>query len=64
MTEIEGSVCTECERGKFYWRKYCGAYVCDTCGYHRGLARCFCGWNLYTQDDPYGDPEEILRRWG
>ena len=22
----------------------CGAKVCDECGDHQGLARCFCGW--------------------
>lgn len=22
----------------------CGAYVCGACGWHNGLARCFCGW--------------------
>lgn len=25
--------------------RYCGAYVCDDCGDHRGLARCYCGWS-------------------
>jgi hypothetical protein len=24
---------------------YCGAYVCDGCEYHDGLARCYCGWS-------------------
>lgn len=23
----------------------CGAWVCDTCENHVGLARCFCGWS-------------------
>lgn len=25
---------------------YCGVEVCDKCGDHKGLARCYCGWNL------------------
>lgn len=24
---------------------YCGAHVCDECGDHKGLARCYCGWS-------------------
>ena len=28
----------------------CGAYVCDTCGAHVGLARCFCGWSASGGD--------------
>jgi hypothetical protein len=23
----------------------CGAAICDSCGWHKGLARCFCGWS-------------------
>ncbi len=30
--------------GKMEWRDYCGANVCNECGFHEGLARCFCGW--------------------
>jgi hypothetical protein len=26
--------------------KYCGANVCDACGQHQGMARCYCGWSL------------------
>lgn len=27
---------------------HCGVMVCenDECGYHDGLARCYCGWSL------------------
>ena len=25
--------------------RYCGARVCDDCGDHKGLARCYCGWS-------------------
>lgn len=31
---------------QYEWSAYCGARVCALCGDHRGLARCFCGWNL------------------
>lgn len=24
--------------------RYCGARVCDRCGDHQGLVRCYCGW--------------------
>ncbi len=40
----EGTKCTRCSKGKFYWERGCGALVCDECDYHKGLARCFCGW--------------------
>ena len=25
--------------------RYCGARVCEDCGEHRNLDRCFCGWS-------------------
>ena len=27
------------------WDRGCGALVCDSCGSHKGLARCYCGWS-------------------
>ena len=34
-----------CNCGDRMWfNTYCGAWVCDNCGKHDGLARCFCGW--------------------
>ena len=24
----------------------CAAHVCETCGHHVGLERCWCGWSL------------------
>ena len=44
MPEIEGSKCEKCGKGTYRFNNYCGAYVCDGCGDHFGLARCFCGW--------------------
>lgn len=46
--------------GHYYWRGYCGAYVCDKCEDHADLARCFCGWGIHES----GDPEQILEMWG
>lgn len=31
-------------RGTMWFADYCGAYVCDRCEQHKGLARCYCGW--------------------
>jgi len=46
----------KCRCGGEYWfSKYCGAWVCDTCNDHKGLARCYCGWGLgqneHLEDD-------------
>lgn len=48
---IEGTPCEKekCD-GHYYFNKYCGAFVCDKCHDHHGLARCFCGWNIHTAD--------------
>jgi len=32
--------------GWAYGRRYCGAYVCERCGKHHKLVRCFCGWSM------------------
>ena len=53
----------ECEysssgRHNFVWSKYCGAYVCSECEEHKGLAKCYCGWNLFegeVLEDDVGD---------
>lgn len=37
--------CESCGKRSTYWSKPCGALVCS-CGHHKGLARCFCGWNM------------------
>lgn len=33
-----------------YESRSCGVHVCDNCGNHNGLARCFCGWSLSGGD--------------
>lgn len=35
---------------RYHFEPYCGAYVCTDCGYHKGLARCYCGWSLSGGD--------------
>lgn len=37
--------CTRCERDKAFLSRYCGAWVCDDCGNHNSLTRCYCGWS-------------------
>lgn len=34
---------TECN-APAYFSRGCGVFVCDKCGEHEGLVRCFCGW--------------------
>jgi hypothetical protein len=33
-----------CCGGDAYFTRYCGAWVCQKCDAHLGLARCYCGW--------------------
>jgi hypothetical protein len=37
---------------------YCGADVCVKCGDHKGLGRCFCGWNLAVGERLEDDVDE------
>lgn len=50
-----------CDDGQhdYHFAGYCGAYVCDLCEDHRGLARCYCGWTLSG-----GDGREELEELG
>jgi hypothetical protein len=34
-----------CECGGTIKNRYCGVFVCDECGRHDGLTRCYCGWS-------------------
>jgi hypothetical protein len=36
----------------------CGVPICYTCGEHRGLARCFCGWSA-SGGDGYRELAEL-----
>lgn len=37
-------------QGSVKMSDYCGAWICDNCGNHEGLARCYCGWSLSGND--------------
>lgn len=48
---------SECKH-EYEFSKYCGADVCQKCGDHKDLARCYCGWNLQPGErleDDIGD---------
>jgi len=36
--------------GDFHYSRHCAIKVCDNCGNHNGLARCYCGWSLSGED--------------
>lgn len=48
-----------CHRWTTKRDRYCGAYICNDCGYHKGLARCYCGWAASG-----GDGRSELREYG
>lgn len=42
-----------CSCGSYYPQRIdrsCGAYVCDSCGDHKGLSLCYCGWSKHGTD--------------
>jgi hypothetical protein len=43
LTDDRQGNCRNC-KGDYEFNRHCGAYVCDLCGDHKGLARCYCGW--------------------
>jgi hypothetical protein len=44
--------------GEYTFSNYCGCRVCDECGAHKGLARCYCGWST-TSEDGRSELEEM-----
>lgn len=48
---IEGRLCDSCKTGTYFFNSYCGAFVCNKCGSHHNLAKCFCGWNVKSKED-------------
>jgi hypothetical protein len=43
--EQDAAEVDKCKCGGIYERsRECGAKVCNRCGDHKGLARCYCGW--------------------
>lgn len=49
INENPDDICPKCG-GFYFWVNGCGAKVCDLCGDHKGLARCWCGWSLSGGD--------------
>jgi hypothetical protein len=47
----EGKHCEQCAEGHYEFSRYCGAYVCDRCGDHLGLAKCYCGFGIKSAYD-------------
>jgi len=48
--KMENECCPTCGNDVYYHSSYCGVKVCDDCGYHEGLARCYCGWSISGED--------------
>lgn len=45
--------------GEYSFSASCGADICVTCGQHKGLARCFCGWAVSGQGNGRRELEEM-----
>jgi len=45
--------------GRRLINRFCGAYVCNECGDHDGLARCFCGWTASGSGNGYRELVEM-----
>ena len=41
--------CPNCKKRDWEFSRNCGAWVC-VCGWHNGLARCYCGWSASGGD--------------
>lgn len=44
--------------GEYEFMQGCGAWVCEDCGRHHNLARCYCGWSE-SGGDGYRELEEL-----
>jgi len=52
--------CMTCDKVTTYsFSRYCGCYVCDVCGDHYGLARCYCGWSTTSPGNGYNELREM-----
>ena len=54
-----GRPITACRQHDYEFDRSCGADVCRRCEWHKGLARCFCGWAASG-----GDGRDELRELG
>ena len=60
MKKMTDNICTRCNKGIMQFRKFCGVDVCNKCGYHQGLGKCYCGWpkgEKLEDDDSSWDEE-------
>lgn len=44
-------ICPKCKKQSMSFAQHCGVDVCSSCGNHRGLGMCFCGWNVNDDVD-------------
>lgn len=44
-------LCLKCKTGVMLFNKACGVEVCSSCNQHKGLAKCYCGWNVRDDVD-------------
>ena len=54
---IVEKTCPKCQ-DSMRMSNHCGAWVCENCDNHEGMARCFCGWSL-SGDDGRRELEEM-----
>jgi hypothetical protein len=45
--------------GEFEPDAFCGASICNACGRHKGLARCYCGWTESGNGNGYQELQEM-----
>jgi hypothetical protein len=45
--------------GTYQASRHCGVRVCDDCGDHKGLARCYCGWSKTSPGEGRQELEEM-----
>ncbi len=50
LHKLEHPEPNECKHENREFNNSCGALVCDDCGSHWGMARCFCGWSASGGD--------------
>lgn len=59
-------ICRSCGKEEYEFSSYCGAWVCPECSDHKGLGRCYCGWNLRSGErleDDVGEARFIQGGW-
>lgn len=44
---------------EYHFNRGCGVRVCDLCGDHKGLERCYCGWSKTSPGKGREELEEM-----